>query len=264
MMKFESIQLVYFSPTHTSQKIADAIARGINIPVSHEIDLTYPIPDKTIRIENQLTIIAAPTYAGRIAPTAMERIQKLQAQDTPVIVIALYGNRDYEDALLELKDQVKSQGFIPIAGGAFIGEHSYSTSTMPTAANRPDELDLEIASNFGKEIRRQLEKYDSLENFPPLDVKGNFPYKENKPKTPATPTTIESLCTQCQHCVEICPVEAIELKEDIVSNPETCIKCCACVKECPNEARVFNTPFSEFLFKNFHDRKEPELFRVKD
>ena len=54
--------------------------------------------------------------------------------------------------------------------------------------------------------------------------------------------------------------ETIELKEEIVSDPEVCIKCCACVKECPNGARVFNTPFSEFLFKNFHERKEPELF----
>ena len=96
--------------------------------------------------------------------------------------------------------------------------------------------------------------------MPVLDVKGNFPYKENKPRTPATPITIDELCTQCQYCIEICPVETIELKEEIVSDPEVCIKCCACVKECPNGARVFNTPFSEFLFKNFHDRKEPELF----
>lgn len=93
-----------------------------------------------------------------------------------------------------------------------------------------------------------------------MEVKGNFPYKEIKPKTPATPITIDELCTQCQHCIEICPVETIELKEEIVSDPEICIKCCACVKECPNGARVFNTPFSEFLFKNFHERKEPELF----
>lgn len=259
-MTTKSIQLIYFSPTHTSLKVANAIAEGMNLPMSNEIDLTYPIKDKDIIVNNQLTIIAVPTYAGRVAPIAMERIQKLKARETPAIIIVLYGNRDYEDALIELRDQVKAQGFIPVAGGAFIGEHSYSTEVMPTAAGRPDESDTLIAKNFGKAVLQQLESFNHLNDIPALHVKGNFPYKENKPKTPATPTTTYELCTQCQLCIEICPVEAIELKEEIVSDPETCIKCCACVKDCPNGARVFNTPFTEFLFKNFHERKEPELF----
>lgn len=133
-----TIQLIYFSPTHTSLKVATAIAEGTNIPVSKEIDLTYPVGDADILVENRLTIIAVPTYAGRVAPTAIERLQKLKAHETPAIIIVLYGNRDYEDALIELRDQVKTQGFIPIAGGAFIGEHSYSTEQFPTAAGRPD------------------------------------------------------------------------------------------------------------------------------
>lgn len=155
---------------------------------------------------------------------------------------------------------MKQLGFIPVAGGAFIGEHSYSTEEFPTAAGRPDVSDIQIAVEFGKNIIKQLDQYTDITKVPALQVKGNFPYKENKPKTPATPITIDELCTQCQYCIEICPVETIELKEEIVSDPEICIKCCACVKECPNGARVFNTPFSEFLFKNFHERKEPELF----
>lgn len=259
-MHFSSVQPVYFSPTHTSGKIVHAIAEGIDIPVNKEIDLTYPIEEQNTITRDTLAIIGAPTYAGRVAPTALERLKYLHGDSTPAIVVVLYGNRDYEDALLELCDQAKAQGFIPVAGGTFIGEHSYSTAEMPTAAGRPDEADIEIAKNFGKTIARELEKPDHTEEFPTLHVKGNFPYKENKPKTPATPTTTEELCTQCQYCIEICPVEAIELKEEIVSDPEICIKCCACVKECPNGARVFNTPFTEFLFKNFHDRKEPELF----
>lgn len=259
-MQIKSIQPVYFSPTHTSAKIVTTIAEGMNIIINKEIDLTYPFADQKTIPSDTLTIIGVPTYAGRVAPTALERLQKIKGDNTPAIIVVLYGNRDYEDALLELRDSVKQLGFVPVAGGAFIGEHSYSTEQFPTAAGRPDVSDIQIASEFGKNIIKLLNQYADIKELPALEVKGNFPYKENKPKTPATPITIDELCTQCQYCIEICPVETIELKEEIVSDPEICIKCCACVKECPNGARVFNTPFSEFLFKNFHERKEPELF----
>lgn len=259
-MQIKSIQPVYFSPTHTSAKIVTTIAEGMNIIVNKEIDLTYPSTNQKTLPSDTLAIIGVPTYAGRVAPTALERLQKIKGDNTPAIIVVLYGNRDYEDALLELRNTAKQLGFVPIAGGAFIGEHSYSTEEFPTAAGRPDVSDIQIAAEFGKNIIKQLYQYTDIKKLPVLDVKGNFPYKENKPRTPATPITIDELCTQCQYCIEICPVETIELKEEIVSDPEICIKCCACVKECPNGARVFNTPFSEFLFKNFHDRKEPELF----
>ena len=126
-MQLKQIQPVYFSPTHTSAKIVTTIAEGIDITVNNEIDLTYlPIEQKTIQPDT-LAIIGVPTYAGRVAPTALERLQKIKGENTPTIIIILYGNRDYEDALLELRDTVKQLGFVPVAGGAFIGEHSYST-----------------------------------------------------------------------------------------------------------------------------------------
>ena len=259
-MRVKNIQPVYFSPTHTSAKIVTAIAEGTDIIVNKEIDLTYPCADQKVISTDSLAIIGVPTYAGRVAPTALERLQKIKGDNTPAIIVVLYGNRDYEDALLELRDSVKQLGFVPVAGGAFIGEHSYSTEEFPTAAGRPDVSDIQIASEFGKNIIKLLNQYADIKELPALEVKGNFPYKENKPKTLATPITIDELCTQCQYCIEICPVETIELKEEIVSDPEVCIKCCACVKECPHGARVFTTPFSEFLIKNFHERKEPELF----
>ena len=262
-MKFNTIQLIYFSPTHTSREVARAIAKGIQLPIGKEIDLTPASNATSIEAENTLTIIAVPTYAGRVAQTALDRLKIIKAHQSPAIITVLYGNRDYEDALIELRDTVNELGFIPISGGTFIGEHSYSTSTMPTAPGRPDPSDLQIAKTLGRKSVEQLHIYGSASDIPLLEVKGNIPYKEKKPKTPASPKTIKDLCTRCGFCVEICPVEAIQLKDEIISNDETCIKCCACVKQCPSQARIFNTPFTEFLFRNFHDRKEPEIFMAE-
>lgn len=44
-------------------------------------------------------------------------------------------------------------------------------------------------------------------------------------------------CSGCAECVEVCPLDAIEMKDDIaVVDPETCGDCGACVDVCPTES----------------------------
>lgn len=263
-MKYDKIHLVYFSPTHTSAKIAHALAEGTGIADVVCTDLTCePLPGE-VKIENALTVLAAPVYGGRIAETAMERFACLTGINAPVVTLALYGNRDYEDALLELTDLSRRAGFTPVAAGAFIGEHSYSRPDegMPLAQGRPDADDCARAAAFGKKVMEKLEGITSLNNVTALEVKGQYPYKVKGPSTPAAPMTNREECTVCEHCVEICPTAAIYVSEEgeIESDKMRCIKCCACVKECPQSARVFDTPYTAMLFNNFKARREPEVF----
>ncbi|MCC8171670.1 MAG: 4Fe-4S binding protein [Parabacteroides sp.] len=263
-MKYETVHIVYFSPTRTSAKIAGAIAKGTGIRAQVETDLTYEAPDSEIRIENALVIVAVPVYGGRVAETAMERLQTIEGNGSAVVPVVVYGNRDYEDALRELTDFTRNAGFIPVAAGTFIGEHSYSRPDlgMPLAAGRPDADDLAAAGSFGKAVAEKLAFVSSPEELPPLTVKGNFPYKVKGPSTPAAPVTKEELCTRCGHCMEICPTRAVAVNEagEIASDKLLCIKCCACVKECPEEARLFDTPYTAMLFNNFKARRVPDTF----
>jgi len=44
-------------------------------------------------------------------------------------------------------------------------------------------------------------------------------------------------CTGCEACVETCPLDAIEMKDDVaVVDEETCSDCGACIDVCPVEA----------------------------
>lgn len=261
-MQYQNIHLIYFSPTHTSAKIAYAIAEGLGGDTLSESDITHEALKKTLHIDdNELVIVAVPVYGGRVAETAMERIRMFQGEKTPVIPVVVYGNRDYEDALKELSDALTAQGFVPVSAGAFVGEHSFSRKEMPIAAGRPDKEDLVKASKFGYETLIKLDAVSTLSGLPSLEIKGNFPYKVKGPSTPQAPVTDEELCTQCEYCIDVCPVAAISIVDDrMFSDPALCVKCCACVKECPEGARTFDTPYTAMLHKNFSARREPELF----
>ena len=153
-MKYSNIHLIYFSPTHTSAKIVYAIAEGMGATSMSESDVTCESLDMEEYIDDELTIIAG----GRVKDTAMERFRLFRsAHHAPVVPVVLYVNRDYEDALKELCDLVSEQGFVPVAAGAFIGEHSFSRKGMPIAEGRPDESYIKQATEYGKKIIEELE-----------------------------------------------------------------------------------------------------------
>jgi len=203
-------------------------------------------------------------YAGRVANEAAIRLSQLKANKTPAAIVVLYGNRAYEDALLELKDLTVKAGFIPVAGGAFIGEHSYANETTPIAYGRPDAADLEKAKEFGTLIRAKMKDINISGEIPALQVPGNFPYKERRQRPKISPTTKEDLCTLCGTCASVCPTGSIEVNNTVETDPNGCIFCCACIKNCPVQARVNEAPpileTAERLSKNFRERKEPEIY----
>ena len=260
-MEYTKIHLIYFSPTRTSARIAHAIAEATGIKEVVVSDLTLDASAQ-VRVDHAIAVIAVPVYGGRVAETAMERLAGVRASDSVAVPVVLYGNRDYEDALRELTDWTRQQGFVPLAAGAFVGEHSYSRKNMPIAASRPDASDLKMAEVFARDVVGKLSEYASAADLPVLEVKGEFPYKVKGLSVPAAPVTTEEECTQCGLCVEVCPTGAVRLGENGFPQTEKtdCIKCCACVKECPAGVRIFDTPYTAMLFTNFNKRREPELF----
>ena len=75
LMKIPSLKLVYFSPTGTTKKVVQGIARGINSGTVEELDITRPgtriQPLRTS--ENELLIIGVPVYMGRV-PALVSRM----------------------------------------------------------------------------------------------------------------------------------------------------------------------------------------------
>ena len=265
-MNTNSAKLVYFSPTQTTKRVVEGIVQGIQIGQVEHLDLTPPESRtrKFKELHDELAIIGAPVYGGRIPMDAAYRLRRLKGHDTLAVVVVVYGNRAYEDALLELRDLVVEAGFIPVAGGAFLGEHSFSTKTIPIAHGRPDAKDLRKAAEFGELIRAKMRDIHTLDEIPPLHVPGNLPYKERGKSPRISPITLENLCTKCEKCATVCPTAAIVVQDTVATDPDVCIWCCACVKNCPTNARVMENSrirqSVEWLSKNCAERQDPEIY----
>ena len=45
-----------------------------------------------------------PVYAGRVPALAVERLKGIKTSGVKCVIVAVYGNRAYEDALVEMQD----------------------------------------------------------------------------------------------------------------------------------------------------------------
>lgn len=219
--------IIYFSAAGHTLKVVRHVAEQIG-GVNRAIDLSDPFLKENAFTRDECVIIACPVYGGRIPGIVVERLQKLSFDETRAITLITYGNRAYEDALLELNDTVLARGAIPIASAAVVAQHSM----LPTvAANRPTDTDYQNLSVFARFARQKFEDIHPV----PVKVPGNRPYRQWK-KMPLTPV-VSANCVRCGMCIKQCPTMAIWITDPKKTDPSKCILCMRCVALCPQGAR---------------------------
>ena len=255
---------MYFSPTRTTEKISTTLGKKIatQLKISfEEMNIT-----KTPERENvpsfskdDVFILGLPVYAGRIPEIVEEYVHGLKGDNAKAVVIAVYGNRDYDDALLEMRNILDENGFSVIGACGFIGEHSF---TNKVGTNRPDDEDLKTAESFGDSIALKIKEIGD-ETLESIEVKGNYPYKERGKLPPVTPSTNEK-CAETMTCVEACPTGAISKEDPRKTDVDKCILCCECIKICPENAKFHDNEailgLIAMLEEKFQERRNPEIF----
>lgn len=232
-----NVTAIYFSPTGGTKKYAEAMARAMDENFT-AIDLTRPVGrDRAYTFgPEDLVIFGAPVYAGRLPIIAGEAFADIKGENTNAVFLVTYGNRDVDDALMEMKTICQSSGFRGIAAAALLAEHTYSDKL---AGGRPSPADLEETADFAGQIMGKLENQNGQDES--VIVPGVYPYSKEAKRMPKL-TETGVLCTECGLCVRLCPVGAIEETADMEANQEKCIGCLACVKGCPRGGRLVHDP----------------------
>jgi len=250
---------LYFSPTGNTHRAVAAFAFGTGLP-REAIDLTTPRARASFSrafARDELAVIGLPVYAGRLPPNMEPFFCALQGNGATAVAIVTYGNREYDDALLELQLKLEECGFKVRAAAAFIGEHSLSRKI---ATDRPDAADLRAALDFGKQTVTSIA---GGAGGRPL-VKGNHPFTAKGAAPLYRPVTAQN-CLRCGLCVDNCPFGAISAEDCATINVDKCFYCFRCVKYCPVGAKQFTDEKFLAWLPGFEARlnarrREPELF----
>lgn len=249
------IHQIVFSPTGGTRRVSDILCQGIG---GERIVTDLCIKSADIQLpyihKDDLVVIAMPVFAGRVPTLAVKRLRTVSPNGAKCVVVAVFGNRAYEDALLEMRDVASEMGFRVVAAVGAVSEHSI---IRKYGKGRPDADDGQTLRQFGSDILRKIQTNDCT--MP--SVPGNRPYRKGgrlpHPKG-------RRGCNHCGVCAAQCPTDAIPLSAPQKVDPSKCISCMKCVSACPSGVRnigtVMNFLAALFLQKECAARKENELY----
>lgn len=253
-----NITIAYFSATNTTKSIVKDIASEMG-GASQEYNLTnQQLKSDVFLSTDELLVVGMPVYAGRIPSLVVDSLRHFKGSHTPVILVAVYGNREFDDALVEMQDIAEANGFFVMAGGAFVAQHSIFPHT---AKGRPNSSDRIKIKAFAQKCNEILAHGVSTE-AKSVSLPGNRPYKV--PGEIPLKVVTTSKCTECMLCTRICPVEAIPKDNPHVTNYDKCIHCGRCIVNCREHARkygglLYHVAGMAFGWKN-RKPKDPQFF----
>lgn len=242
---------IIFSPTGGTEKVADIIGACWSENIT-KIDLSDAKRDfsKCTIEKNDQVLVAMPSFGGRAPLIAIERLKQISGNGAKCTLVCVYGNRAYEDTLVEMEDAAKASGFDIVAAISAVAEHSI---TPQYAAGRPNAADQMQLEKFAEQI---LDKQEMVKTIP-----GNRPYKKAGGAGLVPKPTKD--CVKCGFCAKSCPVQAID-PSNFKTDSKKCIACMRCVKKCPEKARKVNSVMVEAvslaLKKACAVAKENELY----
>jgi len=252
----DHVNFVYFSPSETTKSVITTLADVLDGEINEFDLLRIPLEQAVTFSADSPAVFALPVFAGRVPAICADMLAKFKGQNTPAVAIVVYGNREYDDALLELTDILKANDFVVVAAAAFVAQHSIFPIV---ASERPDQKDKEAIVSFGKQCAKAIAACLGNEK---IKVKGSSPYC--KPGAIPLQPSGDSKCDNCGACAIICPTKAIAKETPRRSDKKRCISCTACISVCPQKARAFHGPMYAIAGKAFAGknsaRKEPETF----
>ncbi len=242
---------IIFSPTGGTEKVAHIISKqwsdnAVKIDLSEsQIDFAKCEINK-----EDMVLVAMPSFGGRAPAVAIERLKQISGNGAKCTLVCVYGNRAYEDTLVEMEDAAKECSFKVIAAISAVAEHSI----LPQyATNRPDASDEKQLIDFAGRI--------SDKDGECVSIPGNRPYKKSGGVGLVSKVTKD--CVKCGLCAERCPVKAID-KENFTVDSQACISCMRCIRQCPHNGRKVNGAMVSVaalaIKKACTVRKENELF----
>lgn len=257
-----TLHTVFFSGKGTTATCAHRIKNAMGrTNKTHDWLKKPPTATVDIPAEDALLLVM-PVYGGFIPTICLPWVERLQGHGTPAIIAAIYGNRHYDNALLQMQDLLEARGFQVVAAGAFVAEHSIFPQV---AKGRPDQDDLNAMTAFGDACAALLA--GNWQAAGRLELPGDPAYQMPERKPAGMYPTADRNCIQCRACADLCPGRAIPRATPQETDPIKCVQCGACIRICPMEARSYHSDAWKERAPVFAEKcaeyRKPEAFFLK-
>lgn len=247
-MELKRVWAMYFSPTGGTEKAvrttAQVVAEKLNLPLEiYDFTLPQGREKDAVFGEGDLVVCGTPVIAGRVPNVLLPYLtEKVKGNGAYAVPVVSFGNRNYDDALIELRNILEQDGLSDgcrrcFCERAFLFQNPCGRQTRCKGFGKHAGIWRKIAEKLTSGWEYTAPAYvkgcDPIRPyFKPQDRHGaHIDIRKVKPK-------VSDACVGCGHCAEVCPMGSIS-RENIREYIGICIKCCACVKKCPVGARIF-------------------------
>ena len=273
-----SVQCLYFSPTGSTRRVVETVAKGTGMPVLAPISITTPQERDSFsgQSDGDLLIVGVPVYAGRFPSFILPPLSKVDGKGRWALPVAVCGNVRMGTCLAELCVALKRQGFTIPAAGNFVAQHSFACKDFSLGEGRPDQKDLRQAADFGRRVAGKIAQdpeditcvygkslYIRMYVSGSTEASGFTSMGARHRATIRVSEHNAQLCDDCGRCVEVCPTGCIDPESYLVED-ETCIRCFACTSVCAPGAKTKVVeplaPLAAWFRHRSTERGEPLLF----
>ena len=163
-MNINTVWSIYFSATGTTKTVAVTLGQALAELLGAEYrEAGFTLPRERERTWNlspeDLAVVGVPVYAGRVPNLLLPYIKDgIKGRNTLAVPVVLFGNRDFDDGLIELRDVLWDNGLRPVSAGAFVGEHAFSRCL---GAGRPDEEDLTMVKQLAEQTAQKVHRLET-------------------------------------------------------------------------------------------------------
>ncbi|MBN1363626.1 MAG: EFR1 family ferrodoxin [Syntrophaceae bacterium] len=257
-----SALIIYLSMHGTTRKVIDAfdtslLENGISAVKFNLCSLGDESEKEKLysRISSfPLIVLGSPTYFHHAPPLFTDFVKKIPSAvgDQAIAILSTFGGVSSGVIQFDFAKIMHEKKYRLIGGIKVLTEHCLTfQDKKPFAAGHPDESDLSVVRDFGKEIARRLEGKGMSACHPVqfrdkpflLNVIDDRINKlENFSWAMPGITIRKEVCTGCGICVKKCSTRNIHI-DQIAIHGKSCIYCYSCVRNCPTgAARAFLKP----------------------
>ena len=186
---------------------------------------------------DDILVIGIPVFSGRIPTPCLTQIKSLQGSHTPAIAVAVYGNRDYDDACWNCKIFEQQDSAQSVQQRSLLSIPSLQRLRRAAGCRGS----LKKLTNFQRLCAERLKKLARILWKPNYKIKGEstLPGDSNV----SHQAFGEYKMYRCGVCARICPVHAIDSANPRKTDRSLCISCTACIDCLSTKRQEFSTSY---------------------